>query len=76
MRLPADGAIDNAVPSTDNLKNLRDVYTIYRKNFSDSVIMSRNADKQKQALMAAHKEIENQGLDKLIPSFPLNAGIS
>lgn len=71
---PTPGA-DNKAPSKDDLSKLTRIYQIYRKYFTDTVIWSRDYEMQREAILSAHNEIKQQGLDSVFSNqWILDAG--
>lgn len=64
---PKPGSPDNPLPSMDDLAKLSQVYKLYATHFTGKVVLSQDAKQQKQALLAAHETIRQQGLDQLLP---------
>ncbi|WNR46904.1 hypothetical protein [Paenibacillus roseipurpureus] len=57
---------NNPLPSPVDTAKLKEVYTIFRNHFTDSIIRHTDYEKQRQALLDAHQEIKSKGLDQLL----------
>lgn len=63
---PVYGSRQNALLPPADLDRLAQVWRIYRDCFSEAVVHSGSYERQRQALLEAHRRLEEQGLTKLL----------
>ncbi|MDB4893993.1 MAG: hypothetical protein JWN15_255 [Firmicutes bacterium] len=66
LKPPEPGSRQNDLLSPEDVDKLARVRGIYRDHFADAVVRSTNYERQRLALLAVYRQLNDEGLAKLL----------